>query len=479
METTSAVANPSSRTLLLALLAIGGVVGGTACDGKPPPPIDGGRLDGGRLDAGGGGGSSWSLSVVDTGGVGMQLSAAVGPGDEGRLAYFATAAFDDGPCTEIPLDPPPTRRRWQIRYAHEDGAGAWAVEDVAAPLYLGVPVGLQLRTAPSGTPVIATMIGDPVPTILYCGANDVGVLERGADGTWSATTVVTTSGQAVTGQPASDYGDVVGYWIALAFDHQGRRGLAYKDVHAGSLQGDDFKRADLEIALENGGGWSYQAVDVGEGAGNYNALVFDADDQPVIAYHVPTESLIGNRHGIWAARSTDGGATWERVQIHRAGTAERLSMTTDPATGQPVLAYYDAGQSRPVLARVVDASRFTDLAAGWSLENLGDPRYDEGYHPSVAIDPSGNLAIAYYRCRRLTRASKDCDPNDDALVFAWLDAGFWEIEVVDEGGSGACGMYPSLAFDSTGRAILGYQCAVQVEGGFEFQTKVAIREPLL
>ncbi|MDF1562021.1 MAG: hypothetical protein P1V51_03210 [Deltaproteobacteria bacterium] len=465
----------ASRSLIVGALALS--LGLAGCDGGgDPPPLDGGDLDAGRRD-----GSlptnPWSSETIDTGNVGMQISVAVGPGDVGRVAYFATQAYDDGDCTEIP-DNPPRRQRWQIRYA-EEGASGWTAEDVLAPLYLGVPVGLQLHTAPGGTATIATMIGDPVPLLLFCGANDVGILERGGGGGWTPTTIVTSSGQAATGEPASDFGEVVGYWTSLAWDSGGRMGFAYKDVHAGSLQGDDFKRADLELALGNGGGFQNIPVDWGEGAGNYNAITFDGQDRPVIAYHVPTEGIITSRHGIWATRTSDGGATWERLQLHIGGTAERIAVTNDPRTGEPIFAYYSGGEALPYLARLTDPTQFEDLANGWEKERLGDPRFDEGYSPSIAFDPEGNLGIAYYRCVRVNRGVGSCNPNDDAVVFAWDDAGTWVTEVVDEGGEGHCGMYPSLAFDSTGRAIIGYQCVEQVGGEFEFQTKIATREPLL
>jgi len=47
---------------------------------------------------------------------------------------------------------------------------------------------------------------------------------------------------------------VVGFWPALAFDQNGNAAIAYRDVHTGVLQSDDWRRADLELAFGSGGG---------------------------------------------------------------------------------------------------------------------------------------------------------------------------------------------------------------------------------
>ena len=204
------------------------------------------------FDWGGPDADPWTVEEVTQGAVGRELDLAVLPGGQPALAYFATEGFDDGPCTEIAEDPP-MRVRWPLSYAQRGADGTWVVERVDDVLLLGIPRGLDLEVSPSGAPTIATMTGTPVAQIRYCGANDVGLYTRGAAGDWPLETAVVDSGQAATGEAASDYGDVVGYWPALAFDPQGNPAVAYKDVHAGGMQSDDFRRADLELAWRRGG----------------------------------------------------------------------------------------------------------------------------------------------------------------------------------------------------------------------------------
>jgi hypothetical protein len=316
------------------------------------------------------------------------------------------------------------------------------------------------------------MTGEPLAMYRYCGSNDVGILTPG-DEEWDLDTVVVSSGEVVTGEAGSDFGEVVGYWPTVAFDAEGNYAVAYKDVHLGSIQGDDFIRADLEFAWRQGGGLLQSAVDIGIGAGDFNDLVFDTEGRPVVVYVNPVQES-GNETGLWVARSDDG-EEWIRTRLYPGRTTEGPSIVVDPADGTIFLAYYHNEERRPYLVSLAPGADFTD---GWVQEPLGDDRYDEGIHPTIAIDPSGFLTLVWYRCNRIGDSGESCEPQHDAVIFAWLADGEWLHEIVDSGGAGTCGTYPGIAYDGEGRAIVVYQCSRGSGEEFDFELDYARRRLL-
>lgn len=416
----------------------------------------------------------WSTTVLEEDGFGLHARLAVGPNDELGVAYFGVRATATEACDELGVPEPPTKQEWELRYAYFDGS-RWNSETVFSNPYVGEPPGLDFQFAPDGTPSIAVMHGPPVAPILFCGASDVVLFQRDAGGQWSSSTAVTTSGQAATGEPGSDYGDVVGHWPGLAFAPNGDIGIMYKDVHSGGMQSDDFRRADLEYARRRGG-WSALPVLWGIGAGNYNRLLYDAESHPYVVFYNPSED-VSSRVGIWIARQMDESADWETVQLFNNRTPSGPSAVfVDDAM---YVAYYEANLGYPQLAHCPDLTQFSDVSA-WEQSDIGDSRYDEGYSPSLASAASGRLGVAYYRCGRQSGGLGDCAFAEDALVFAYRDGSAWTREVVDEGDMGLCGMSPSLGFDSSTTAWVAYRCESFDEETqlLKTQLRVARREKL-
>ena len=417
----------------------------------------------------------WTTEVVADGNVGMFVKMDITPAGTPAVVYYDTWGESDGLCVELDTDPP-TRVLWDLHYAERSSAENWAVELVSRVLIVGLPPGLDFAIAPDGTPTISTVTGEPVVPVRYCGANDVGYYRRTAPGSWSVTVAVANSGEAVTGQPASDYGYVVGFWPGLAFDGSGNPAIAYRDVHAGGMQSDDNIRSDLELAWQSGG-WQAIPVDVGQGAGEYNEMIFDADDRPLIVYTNQVAESSGGDQGIHVTRSADEGASWEKVELFPGASLNGPDVTMGP-DGDVHVAYYHPIQGIPYLASLTDDEAFTSAGDGWTQSPLGDPRYDEGYDPSVAVDPEGRVAMAYYRCTPTANGVGNCDAQGDGLIFAFQEYGDWTYELVDPGEDyGQCGRYASLAFDGDGNAVIAYNCQVMVDGSVEDQVRYAYREP--
>ena len=427
--------------------------------GNPP---DGGDTDTGTAP------DEWTIEQVENLSVGLQAKMVVGPQDDLAIAYWANEAYEDGLCDEVPVDPP-VRLRQEIRFAEKTSSSQeWSTELVIAPVVIFGPTGLSLAYDPDGHPAVAFTGGDP--QMQFCGSNDA-VLGVRESQEWTFETAAAESGESATGDPASDAGFVVGFWPALAYDSQGEPAIVHKDVHFGALQSDDFRRADAEFAWSTGSSWTHEAIDYGDGAGGYNALVFDQEGRPVAFYLIPLDSNIVSRHGVWAARRENDG-TWNTVKLHSGSIHQEISAGIDPNTGAIVTAFYSAKNYAVRVRQLDDPDSFTDTTA-WTSELVCSPQYDEGRHVSLAFTPSGRLALSFHRCRLLSSGSESCDHNDEAVVFAIKDGNEWAIQTAAKGGLGSCGEFSSLVFDSSGSAHIAYRCTVETDDGYSFRLFVA------
>jgi hypothetical protein len=441
-----------------------------------------GKNDDGAEDAGGGQDSEtdagtpqpkWTVTrVTDQDGnpelsaAGLHSRLAVAPDERIGLVFWANQKFEDGICTEIQTDPP-TRLRQTLYYAEKTAGGSgWSAEIVDEPAVAFEPAGVDLAFNPAGEPVIAYTGGDPDPNYNFCGANDA-VLARRTGGAWIQETASALSGDSATGDAASDAGFVVGLWPALAFDAQGNAAVLHKDVHFGYLQSDDKRRADAEFAWYTGAGWIHEAVDYGDGAGDYGDLVFDAQGRPIAVFALTIEAQAVSRHGVWAARRV-GDRNWEEVMLHKGAISQEIDAGINPVTGELVVAFYSAKDYAVKIRRLSDMARFTDAAA-WATELVAEGPYDEGEHVSLDFTPSGNMALAYHRCRRLTDKREDCNQNDEAVIFAVKQGADWRYEVVKKADVGQCGEYTSLAIAGDGTAHVSFRCTDEQDQVFSLE----------
>jgi hypothetical protein len=410
----------------------------------------------------------WSVEMIEDRDMGYQSRLAMSPDGSPAVAYFANLGFEDGICDEIENDPP-IRVRFELRFAERNGPEDWAVELVDEPEVAFTPNGLDLGFDGDGRPAIA-YTGGP-PELVYCGGNDSVYAVRDG-GSWTFQTAADNSGQAATGEAASDSGHVVGLWPGLAFDGDGEPAILYKDSHFGTLQHDDMYRADSELAWRSGGSsWAHEAVDPGEGAGEYGDLVFDSEGRPVAFYAIAVDAQVDSRHGVWAARR-DSEGSWELVKLHNGSIHQEISAAVHPQSGDLIVAFY-AGSERAVrLRRLTDPTLFTESSA-WSSERVGKAQYDEGQNVSLAIAPSGLVALAYHRCKLISDTSEGCDQNDEAVIFAIESTSGWSYSTVVESEGGSCGEYASLGFDQQGNAYIAYRCTVQIDSEFTFRPFLA------
>ncbi len=414
--------------------------------------------------------SKWIIEKVEDENVGTQANLVVGPDNAPYVAYFTNDSIDDGVCDEIEINPP-RRMRQEIRLATKpQGSQEWSVETVDDPVVAFQPNGLSLGFNLQGQPGIAYTGGEPEGQ--YCGGNDAVLAEKtGAE--WTFETAGANSGDSATGEPASDSGFIVGIMPALAYDPQGQPAIVHRDSHF-AMQHDDLYRADAEFAWRNGGAWIHEAVDYGEAAGFYNALIFDAEGRPIALYAITVEAQGVSRHGVWASRREPDG-TWNRVKLHSGKIHNEIAVGIDPISGELVVAFYSARDLGVRIRRLSDSERFVEIEA-WNSEIVKDPRYDEGQYVSMAFSPFGQLALAYRRCKSVTSAAGGCDKNDEAVIFALKNNNKWDIGIVQEATSGSCGEYTSLDFDDKGTVYIAYKCTEETASGFSFRLYVASKE---
>jgi hypothetical protein len=408
----------------------------------------------------------------------------------------------------------------------------WEAELIDRPLLLGAPPGLSVHYSEAGQPQVLALAGEPVPEVRYCGGSDLGLYTpasseppEGELPRWERSWVVEDSDQAASGEPASDYGYVVGYWPSYARSREGAELVSYQDVHSGSIQRDDLARADLEVALRESpsGAWRHEVVDLGEGAGSGSQALFSRDGTPLVLYVVALEAAQQerDRQGVWLARKVDG--VWRRSLV-MAGPTQGVPQAVPYASGLAVL-YFDPRARQPVLATLNDLNALSPLEAladstlnespsggveagaetgaeaegvslndPWARARLGDPRYNEGHSPALALDPNGRLLAAWYRCGSAERES--CSPSDDAAVFAWTPQtssealGFgdgpilsapeliWRLEVIERGEEAPCGLDPSLTVEGSGRVWATWRCSRRLNATtFGYRLESARRDP--
>lgn len=409
---------------------------------------------------------AWTVTGLEVDG-GIQLRLGIDPTGEPVLAFWANSSEQDGTCDEIEVAPPP-RLRQTLHLATRAG-GVFSVEEVARPVVALGPTGLDLALAADGSPWLAYTGSEPEGQ--YCGGHDAVLASRSGDG-WTESIAAAESGDVVTGEAGSDAGFVVGLWPSLALDPAGEPAVTYRDAHFGSLQHDDLHRADAELAWRQGSGWLREAVDVGRGAGDYSATLFDARGRLVVVYAIAVDRQAESAMGVWAARR-EADATWSRVWLHQGDVQARIAAGIGP-DGELVVAHYSPDDARVKLHRLAEGGAFDDDAA-WSRQFAGHPSYDEGQHVSLAFTDDGRVVLAYRRCRRLSSAEGSCDLNDEGVILALETDDSFVTEVVARGELGSCGEYVDVAAQGD-TLFAAWRCAILLDGTPVLRPFIASRE---
>jgi len=266
--------------------------------------------------------------------------------------------------------------------------------------------------------------------------------------------------------------------LALAMNTDGTPGVAYQGGAVKDCGGED--QADAMMALWHTDSWSEHTGAIGfvernpvfqDGlAGGDMDLAIDTNGDIHLCYQFFYEGCdamnfaypdllyvkkYAQAPGADVAEETIEGNTYHAgggIQ-NNVGAACTLILDADQ---NPVVFYYAElpdGQYGLRMARKRDAS--------W--ETCWIETAVRVAHISAAIDPDGNLGVAYYVLDFVDTATNEISPA--CLRYAaqpQVDDCDWHITMVDD--ASLCGKYPSLAFNSLGNPAIAYYTAETYSG---------------
>ena len=263
--------------------------------------------------------------------------------------------------------------------------------------------------------------------------------------------VGTPTTEVVDGGPGAIDGTDVGAYPSLAVGPDGLPRIAYYDV----------TRGQLRLATQGAGAWQVVTLDPDPAldVGRWASVAVSADGVAHVAYaDVTTGRLrLSSTGPTPCAPIGTSGPVQPPSPPGRPVAREDFGRWTSvgiSGDGSVVTSFYDAARGNLVLARCRDGAIATAILDG--EDEAGNDTGDVGLFGSLAIDPDGNPAVAYF------------DRTHGALKLASSRLGELEVSVVDRGDrpDGAphlVGQYASLAFgqdlprvayvDATGRSV--------------------------
>jgi hypothetical protein len=440
----------------IGLAAAPGIAAGGCSAVAPPAAI---VADGGPAEGGADAGAGFAFQQLGCGGAGAGTQSVIAvSGNKVGIASLADTGTTRT-CMIAPMQMPTTSQVpvFNVCYAEGQWQGTFTSQIVTAQPYVS-PTGVGLAFDSMGNAAIAYTGVGAMPAMERCGANDA-FFTKASGGTFGAAVQVSNGSQSDAlvasqagncSQNVCNEGDVTGWWPSLGFDPSDHAFMAYRDVHFGFAVSDLTAKSDVELAEQQGGGaFSVLTVDVSRGGGTSNRIAFTPQGLPAVAQYstgampgvVVDRALVG---GAIAAQAADGG--WTSSQPFTGQIGPQLGFAID-AKGLMAVAYFDSDPSTSHLF-------YTESTDGntWSSPATVDTNGLTGQYPSLAFDPSGNPAIAYYRCSDNLNVTQ-CDPAKDGLYLARRVGGSWNVETVHADPAITDGLYPALAFVGSHVAI--------------------------
>ncbi|MCP3105049.1 hypothetical protein LZ198_39905 [Myxococcus sp. K15C18031901] len=375
------------------------------------------------------------------------IAMAVGPNDRIGMVYFVNNGTMTGSVAN-----------YDLRYREFDGGTLGPVEKIVTVQRV---YGVSLAFGPDGQPAVAYLGGGRDDSTFWL-QSDLAVSYRNANGTWTERIVATRSNAALTNNPLSDAGFLVGLNPSIIFS--GNQALvAYRDGHNGNFGRQDWESADLELAIGGPTAWTFNMVapsgDTKEGFGGHISLI-QAGAQPAVVHDRAFESAQATGADVVFQRRNANGTTWSaptKVQVLANGQLGP-SMAYDAEAGFGIAVLSKSDDKLTYIECADRSATSCTAAADWTSP---DPVYHHGtggWYPSLAFDPvNHDPSIAYYICAEAAgRNDTSCNPNEDKLVVATRIGGIWRETLVDANG----GWSPKLAYLSSGKRVVLYRTPV-------------------
>ncbi len=137
--------------------------------------------------------------------------------------------------------------------------------------------------------------------------------------------------------------------------------------------------------------------------GKYTSVKYDSNGIPHISYynHKPF-GIDALMYAHWVGPGLGncglGSETkdWQCDTIHSAAGVGRYTSIDLAADNDPTIAYYDSGNSYPIVAAYVGSGGSCGPGSSWYCRRVHQPGLDTGQYVSLAVEANGVPHIAYY-----------------------------------------------------------------------------------
>ena len=405
-----------------------------------------GRNDGGTGGgAGGGGGGSggatgFDLVTLDPTATERRWLAMAyhQPSNRIGVAYYVKL----GTQTNSQLD-------YAVKYVSWKDGVVSAPETIKDKVQFNVGIGIAFQ--PNGEPAVVYIGGGWDSQSLTYLQDDLMMSVR-SGGTWTESTVARTGDQVTCGNPVSDRGEIAGVWPAIAIDSTGKKYVAWRDIHSGQYNEQDWRGSDLELA--EGTGTPAPGVCLAAGGngkqawGGRNNFVL-VNDQPLLVFdRCDIAGPESDGFDVYWVRRTDAG-TWTgpRLAMPNGNTQTGATVAYDPQEGYGIAAVERPGN----ILRYISS---TD-GESWTFPDTPEGSGTGFWFPSLAMDPVNHEpAVAFYFCSATAGVDEtSCPANQDELRVTQRVAGNWRTVAVDREG----GWLPRLGFFPNGKRFVVYR----------------------
>ncbi len=213
-------------------------------------------------------------------------------------------------------------------------------------------------------------------------------------------------------------GDVVGQYLSLALDQEGRPGIAYFDGTSG----------DLRYAHFNGATWDLQTIDSKGSCGLYPSLAYTSSDHALISYYHKTNTAL--------RLAEFDGTSWSLRYLDSAHDVGRSTSLAISSSGEIAIAY---AQSTLGVLKIV--SKAAGTGTRWTI-GVPDLQTHGVSFISLAFNTQNQPGISYY----------DAGPAN--LKFAEFGGSGWHAQTLVS--KGAQGLYSQLHYDTSGQPNIFY-----------------------
>ena len=198
--------------------------------------------------------------------------------------------------------------------------------------------------------------------------------------TCTANCVAATSWTTTTVDNAGD----VGLYASLALSGTGRLHVTYWD-----FTNADLKYATCAVSCATGANWQAVTVDGSGSGGSATALALDASGGVHVTY---SDNTNGNLRYATCPATCTVAAGWQAMTVDSVGEVASSSALVVDGNGRVHVAYRDDTNSN---LKYATCAAGCATAAGWRALTVDDDG-DVGSFPSLVVDASGRLHIAYW-----------------------------------------------------------------------------------